>query len=187
MTTFVLFTDPQSNVAEHWLTTSVPGLIIIGVIAIFFAWLIAKISAKSWRTYLRKRFWFRVLSFLHANVRPFGISRLLTNRYIHRKDYFRYVSHTGFTITAFTLSSVTVLLLMAIIAAYFIVNGVRFSWTLFVVFSLTGFFLLGWIRDFFYLPGIIAICHTKEKRGQISTFNISKRAATILGWTVSKG
>jgi hypothetical protein len=140
---------------EHWLTTTVPGLIVVSVIAIFLAALIAKVAGKLWRAYFGVRVLDRVLHFIETSVRPFVISRVLTNRYIHDKDYFRYVSHTGFAIMAFALSSLVELILFGLIAVYFIVNGIRFSWALFVLFSLTGFFLVGWIKETFYLLGII--------------------------------
>jgi hypothetical protein len=140
---------------DRWLTTTALGLIVLGLIIIFLAALIAKVASKLWRRYLRERVLGRLLHFLEANIRPFVISRVLTNRYMHNKDYFRFVSHTSFAIMGFALSSIVELLLLALIAAYFIVNGIRFSWTLFVLFSLTGFCLLGWLRDAFYLYGVM--------------------------------
>jgi MFS family permease len=143
---------------EHWLTTTAVGLIVLGLVIIFVAASIAKISGKLWRGYLRSWVLGSVIRFLGgfvmANVRSAAIGRVLTNRYIKKKDYFRYIAHTGFAIMIFGLSTLVQFLLIGVIAVYFIVNGARFSWTLLVLFSLTGFFLYLWLKDVFYFYGV---------------------------------
>jgi hypothetical protein len=146
-------TELQEHKMERWLTTTAPGLVVLGLVTIFLAALIGKGATKLWRAYLKERVHRWLVQFLELHVRSFAISRILTNRYIHKQNYFRYVALTGFSLMAFTLSSVVQLLLFALIAVYFIVNGIRFSWALLVLFSLTWFFLLQWLKDAFYLFG----------------------------------
>ncbi|SRR6266498_1204952 len=147
---------------EHWFTQTPLGLVVLGLVTIFLAALVARIAGKFWRAYLEARVVGRGVRFLEAYVRSFAISRVLTNRYIHNKDYFRYVAHTAFAIMAFALSTVVELLVFALIAIYLIVNGIRFSWTLFVLFSLSGVFLLPWFKDVFYLYGVMEQTFLKD-------------------------
>jgi hypothetical protein len=90
---------------EHWLTTTATGLLVLGLLIIFLTTLIRVVATWLWRSYLRRPALGRLIQFLEANIPSFAISRVLTNRYMHKKDYFRYVAHTGFALTAFALSS----------------------------------------------------------------------------------
>lgn len=89
---------------------------------------------KTLAAYLGIRFWRRIARFVEANIRPYAISRVLTNRYMHRKDYFRYISHVATAVMGFAVSTLIELLLVGLIMIYFIVKGATFSWALFFFF-----------------------------------------------------
>jgi hypothetical protein len=146
---------------DHWLTSTAAGLIIIGLVTIFLAAGLARIAGKLWRRYLGGML-LGVLRFLQMYVRPFVISRVLTNRYIHKKDYFKYASHTGVAIMSFALASATQLALITLIGVCVIVNGIRLSWSLLILFCLSGFQLVRLVRTGFYLYGVIEQTYDKD-------------------------
>jgi hypothetical protein len=62
----------------------------------------------------------------------------------------------------FALSTFVEALLIALIVVFFIVNGMKLSWSVFVLFLLAAFGLLGWLRDAFYLFGVMEQTFQKD-------------------------
>jgi hypothetical protein len=151
MTRFIASTSAQWNAAEHWLTTTVPGLIILAVLGTLATKLLVKLAKKLWHALDWAK---RVTKLLESYARPFVLARLLTHRYIKKKDYFGFVAHTVFAATGLIMSTIIDAVLVALVCVYFGLHGIHFSWTLLVLLSLTGFFLLGWFRDAFYFYGV---------------------------------
>jgi hypothetical protein len=136
---------------EGWLKGTIPGLLVLTVAGGLVTLMVVKVLQRIWRAL---NLWSRIEKVVLAGVRSVALSRLLTRRYIKRRDYFKFIAHSMTAIVGFIFSSLVLCLMVVLIGVYFIVWGLVFSSALLLLLSLFGFLVILWVKDAFYLYGI---------------------------------
>jgi hypothetical protein len=147
------------SAVEEWLKGTIPGLLVLTIVGGLATLLVVKILQRVWRVL---DLWNRIEKVVVAGFRSVALSRLLTRRYIKRRDYFKFMALGMTAIIGFCFSSLVLCMMVVLIGVYFIVRGLVFSLALLLLLSLFGFLVMLWVRDAFYLYGVVEQTFQKD-------------------------